>query len=155
MVHAGQEIRNSPAPRCAFSGGEKLWSDTQKHSGNANLLAKVMMESAFLPYVIWLRSINQKNDHPLCALGVLFSEGTFDWFTIEGGFREVLDFATWNFFPLKKINDHGTGQNPGLGRHRNSFGRGGFDSCRDGICTINCPRANIIIIIVHKSHPHD
>ena len=69
--------------------------------------------------VIWLALCDQwnnKNNIP-SALGVLFSEAV-----LEGGFREVLVFATWNFFLFKKTrtSDDEAGQKPGLGRHRHS-----------------------------------
>ena len=55
IVHAGQEIQNSPSPRCTFySIGETLRYDAPKHSGDANLLAKVMLEIFFLSGWYWL-----------------------------------------------------------------------------------------------------
>ena len=92
-------------------------SDTQKHSGNANLRAE-MMESFFsCPWVILdsplIRSIKQKD-----VVLILHLPGGCSLI------REVLDFATWNFFLRFKnkewIVDDETGQKPGLGRHRNS-----------------------------------
>ena len=113
IVHA-DEFPKIPPPKHTFCRGESL-AMTPKNTPATALSSRRLCWKSFFFSLFSLRPIHLKTRIPL-ALGVLFSEAMF-----EGGFWEVLHFATWNIFPFyeEKSFEEKT-QKPCQGRHRQS-----------------------------------